>query len=152
MNYGSITEAEAYFATRLNTDAWDCLEGAANETKDKTAALTMATKIIDRLNFLGCKTDPTQQNQFPRDAATTVPEAIKEASFEIALALLDGVDPEIEFENLFLISQGYSNVRATFDRAQKSPYFLAGVPSAAAWMLLKPFLIDPNEIRLDRVN
>lgn len=152
MNYGTISEAETYFYTRLNTDAWDCLAGTANETKDKTAALTMATKIIDRLNFLGCKTDPTQENQFPRDESTEIPTEIKEASFEIALALLDGVDPEIEFENLFLTSQGYSNVRATFDRGQKSPYYLAGVPSAAAWMLLKPFLIDPNEIRLDRVN
>ena len=149
--YGSVSEAEEYFQTRYGAGAWDALANQPNETKDKIASLTTATHIIDRLNFKGCRTSTTQDLQFPRDGNTAVPIAIKLATYEIALALLDGVEPEMEFENLFLTSQGYANVRSGHKDVPQ-PHHLAGVPSFKAWTFLRPYMQDPNELKLDRVS
>jgi len=146
-SYATEVEAQAYFDTRLNTEPWDI---ADNATREK--ALAHATNIIDRLNFVGCKAVSTQVNQFPRGADTVIPEAIKSASAEIALALLDGVSPELEYENVFMTSQGYGGLRSSFDRSVKAPHILAGVPSFIAWTYLKPFLFDPLNIELYRTS
>jgi hypothetical protein len=145
--YATRTEAQAYFDERLNTDAWDDAT-EANQTK----ALAMSTKLIDRLNFVGEKTDEDQDNQFPRDNDTEVPNDIKNACSEIALALLDGVDPELEFENLAMVSQGYANVRSTYDRSFAQEHIVAGIPSVIAWRYLKPYLRDARAIDLSRVS
>ena len=146
-SYINILDAQAYFDTRLQTDPWDESDDA---TRDK--ALCQATRIIDRLNFVGLKTESTQDFQFPRDGDTTIPEDIKWATAELALALLDGVNPDLEFENLFMVSQGYSSVRSSYDRSVKPPHVLAGIPSIAAWTFLKPYLRDPNQIDLKRIS
>ena len=145
--YATIIEAQAYFDGRLNTEAWD---DSDDTTRDK--GLTQATTIIDRLNFLGAKTDPVQALQFPRDTDTVVPQDIKNASAELTLALLDCVNPELAFENLFMASQGYSSVRSSYDRTTKPPHVLAGIPSLAAWTFLKPYLRDPRSIDLNRID
>jgi len=147
MAYGTIVEAQEYFDGRLNTDAWDDAI-----TGDKTKALEQATTTIDRLNFRGSKTSSTQANQFPRDDDTTVPNDIKNASFEIALAFLDGVDPEMEYENLSMISQGYANVRSTYDRSNVPLHIVAGVPSSVAWRFLVPYLRDAFSVDLSRIS
>lgn len=146
MIYADIGYAEDFFATCLWTDDWD----AANIT-DKNKALTMATKIIDQLNFLGDKADPNQENQFPRGTDTEVPNAIKEACVWIAKALIEGVNPEKEFENLFLLMQHFEGARVTFD-SKPAPNIVAGVPSSTAWRLLYPFLRDGAVITLRRVD
>lgn len=145
-SYLTVAEAQAYFDERLNTDAWD-----SSIVSDKTKALAQATRIVDRLNFLGVKTEDTQTNQFPRDDDTTVPTDIQYATAEIALALLDGVEPELEFENLQLRSQGYGSVRANYEEGPL-PHIVAGVPSAVAWMYLKPYLRDPRTLDIYRIS
>ncbi len=145
-SYATLVEAQAYFDGRLNTEAWDDSDDA---TRNK--GLCQATTIIDRLNFLGSKTDELQVLQFPRDKETIVPQDIKNASAELALALLDGVSPELEFENLFMVSQGYSSVRSSYDRGSKPPHVLAGIPSLVAWTFLKPYLRDPTQMDLIRI-
>jgi hypothetical protein len=168
--YGSIVGATAYFLTRLHSDAWDN-ESAANQTK----ALYTATRIIDRLNFKGYKhatylvvvaagdEDPlaadmraaelSQELEFPRDSDTTVPADINIACYEIALALLDGIDPDIELENLGTTGQGYGGVRTSYNRDQQPiEHILHGVPSAMAWRILKPFLRDGRSVTTVRVN
>lgn len=144
-SYIDRMEAQVYFDGRLGTDAWD---DSTDTEKDKS--LIMSTRVIDRLNFLGCKTDDAQPLQFPRDADTVVPPDVQNATAEIALALLDGVSPEIEFENLFMTSQGYGGIRSSYDRTVKAPHLLAGVPSITAWRFLKPYLRDSNNIELFR--
>ena len=145
--YATFAEGDTYFVTRLNSDAWD------DETVDanKTAALTMATNIIDRLNFKGTKVTTAQVLQFPRNDDTVVPQDIKNASFEIGLALLDGVDPDLEFETLNMVSQGYGSARSTYDTSRPPENVLAGVPSMFAWRYLKPYLRDPLNIKISRV-
>lgn len=146
-NYATAAEGDTYFSTRLRTAPWD--DATSNEQE---RALTMATKIIDQLNYLGTKTDDAQDNQFPRDDDTDVPQAIKDACCEIALALLDGVEPDKEYENAFKTSNSYGGVRTTFDGKAVPDYVIAGVPSFSAWKLLLPFLRDPRAIRLRRAD
>ena len=145
--YCTIAYATTYFTTRLNTNPWD-----EASTSDRTAALTMATEAIDRLNFLGSKASDSQELQFPRGDDTTVPTDIQKACAEIALALLDGVDPELEMEGLTVVSQGYSNVRSTFDRTRVPEHIVAGIPSITAWRYIKPFLRDIQNVDVMRVS
>lgn len=156
-NYISFNRAEEIANERLNVEAWtDAVieDGSlAGETGSLTyKALAMATAAINRLNYLGVKASTEQVNQFPRGDDTVVPEDIEYATFEIALALLDGVDPEMEASNLGAISQGYANVRSTYDREVPAPHIVAGIPSVTAWRYLVPYLRDPYRINVSRIN
>jgi hypothetical protein len=145
--YGSIALANAYFATRLETGVWDnAVVG------DRTAALTMATKSIDRLNFAGEMVDSDQEFQFPRADDTEVPQDILDATYECALAFLDGVDIELEQEMTGVNSDAYSGVRTTYDSYARQDHIKAGIPSYRAWMILLPYLRDPQEVTLRRVS
>jgi hypothetical protein len=166
--YGSIAEATDYFAARLHEQAWSRATPA-----NRQKALCAATQIIDGLNFKGRKhtvyelltDDPNatdeeiwaaeaaQPLEFPRGADTEVPEAIRRTCYEIAHSLLDGKDPEIELENLGIVSQGYASVRTTYSRTQVPiEHIVNGVPSALAWRWLRPFLRDEDAIKLFRVS
>jgi hypothetical protein len=167
MAYATIDEANAYFATRLYSEAW---EDASQVDQQK--ALDTATRDIDRLNFAGYKhtvwlaleanscacdtvidaAELAQPLQFPRGSDETIPSDIKIACMEIALARLDGVDPEMELENLGVISQGYASVRTTYDRSSMQDYIKSGIASSAAWRYLKPFLRSPLDFTIKRVN
>ena len=144
--YTTITEAQTYFDGRLNTEAWD----DADKTK-RDKSLKHATSLIERLNFTGDKADEDQVLQFPRGDDTTVPTDIQYACAELAMALLDGVDPDLELENLGMVSQGIASIRSTYDVSRPSEHILAGIPSASAWRFLKPYLRDPLTVNLDRV-
>jgi hypothetical protein len=145
--YTTINFVDGYLRTRLNTLAW---EEAVLENQE--ASLVQATEIIERLNFSGEKADSSQRLFFPRDKDTAVPDAIQKACAEIALALLDGVDPEMEYQNLLMTSQGYGSVRSQYDRRQYQPHVINGVPSQIAWRYLKPYLRDPETVNISRVS
>ncbi len=80
-----------------------------------------------------------------------VPQDVQDACCEIAFALLDGIDPDLEYENLRMVSQGIGNIRSTYNPEAIPEHILAGVPSAAAWRYLKPYLRDVRDIRVSRV-
>ncbi len=178
--YGDLSEANAYFATRLHEIAW-----SDASLTDRPKALWAATQIIDTLNYKGHKhpvyvllrqyglrdvpsavggykrptaeelraAEASQEMEFPRGEDTVVPEAIRRACYEIAYSLLDGKDPELELENLGIESQGYSSVRTTFSRTHVPvEHIVNGVPSATAWRLLAPFLRDADAMRVSRVS
>jgi len=147
--YITEDDADTYFDEQLFTDAWD---DTSESSGDRNRALIQATKIIDRLNFAGDKTSETQENEFPREEDTTVPLDIQYACAEIAIKLLDGINPDMEVENLGLVSQGISTVKTTYDRSFVLEYMREGIPSAQAWSYLKPYLIDPNTIDVNRVS
>lgn len=144
MSYISVADAETYFANRIGADAWDI----ATNTR-KTKALEHGTSIIDHLPIAGSKTVSSQTNQFPRSPDLTVPSDVKYACAEIALALLSGIDPELEYRNAFInrMSHGELNV----DQGLCPEHVAAGVPSITAWRLLRPYLIDETGIGLVRV-
>ena len=82
--YVNLEDANEYFSNRLHADAW-----AEASDADKEKALAMAAKAIDRQPLKGRKTDLAQEMAFPRYPDTEVPEAVKEACCEEALALLE---------------------------------------------------------------
>lgn len=171
-SYISVEDAEEYFEGRLVTTAWDDATDAL-----KSKALIEATKRIDRLNYAGLRTSdynrrkaesangtclvdniiqPTdigtdpQAHEFPRDGRTDIPVEVLSACCEIAYALLDGVDAEMELINLGTSSQGFAAIRETYDPMTVNLAFRHGIPSVTAWNYLRPFLKDPSEIRIRR--
>ncbi len=166
--YGTLDEADEYFANRLHETAWT--EASAN---DRRKALIAARGIIDGLNYKGNKhsvytllqanpsatqdeiraSEASQPLEFPRGAHAEVPEAIRVASYEIAYALLDGKDPELELENLAVNSMGYGAVKTSYERSQLPIEHIVNlVPSSVAWRLLKPFLRDSDALKLLRLS
>ena len=166
--YGTLAEADSYFASRLHERAWFDADPA-----DRPKALWAATQIIDALNYKGNKhnvytlllanpsasqdeiraAEANQPLEFPRGADTTVPEAVRIAAFEIAHALLDGKDPELELENLAVNSMGYGAVKTSYERSQLPiEHIVNMVPSSVAWRLLKPFLRDSDALKLLRLS
>jgi len=170
--YGTLAEANEYFDNRLHEEAW--YDAPAH---DRPKALIKATQLIDALNFKGYKAavfdimydenwveldvtdeeireaEATQELEFPRGEDTEIPDAIKLACWEIVHALLDGVDPDLDVENLGVVSQGYASVRTTYARNQlQVEHLMHGIPSATAWRSLKPFLRDADEVKLNRVD
>ena len=166
--YGTVVEATEYFDFRLYEQSW-----SAASVADRPKALWAATLIIDTLNYKGFKntvytaleadasaTDETireaeaaQPLEFPRGADTEVPEIIRKATYEIAHALLDGKDPELELENLGVVSQGYGSVRTSYSRSQVPlEHIINGIPATQAWRWLKPFLRDDDAIRMARIS
>ena len=146
--YITEEDADAYFAERLCTSAWDT---EASSDGNRNAALVQATRAIDRLNFAGSKTSATQEREFPRNSGTTIPTDIQYACAEVALALLDGIEPDKEIENLALVAQGISGARSTYDRSFALEYLRNGIPTATAWAYLTPYLRDSNNLTLSRV-
>ena len=145
-SYALEAEGDAYISEAfIDSDPWDNAE-----TVDRDKALAMATRIIDRLNFQGVLADEAQVNQFPRGEDLVVPDDIKNASIEIAFALLDGVDPTLERQNLNVTSQGLASAKTSYDRSFAAPHIANGVPSPVAWDILKPYLRDIRGITMVR--
>lgn len=60
-SYCTVADADAYFAARLNSEAWN------NSTPEsKETALIDACRRIDTLRFMGYKTSAAQSLQWPR--------------------------------------------------------------------------------------
>ena len=176
--YGTLQGANDYFDARLHSQSWQ-----DSATVDRPKALQEATRIIDNLNYKGVKhalwlimydqTDPyakkliddspsrdaiiaadaTQPLEFPRGQTATVPSEIEWACYEIALALIEGFDPEDAAERMNVIRQAYSAVRTTYDNSSAmTEYLVYGIPTARVWQWLKPFLTDSRIIRLRRAD
>jgi hypothetical protein len=114
-SFVTLEEAESFLDARLNADAWS----NAN-ADDKTRALLMAANRLERENWLGNRVSSTQRLAWPRiDVAkvdpvgagfggfssyswgwgfgetyltTEVPQPVKDAQCELALAYLEGFD------------------------------------------------------------
>lgn len=98
--YGTLAEAETYFADRLYADLW---LAASDDVKKQ--ALLFATKVMDtQITWKGFRTTSNQALSWPRiyvpnydlaqDAviayldSTIIPAFIKNSQFELALSLL----------------------------------------------------------------
>ena len=77
--YVTLEECAAYHAQRLTSSAWLAIE-------NKDAAILMASDYIDaNYTFLGVKTNPAQEREFPRNGATALPYMFVCAVCELAL-------------------------------------------------------------------
>lgn len=166
--YGTLTEADEYFDHRLFAGPWKDSDSTRREV-----ALYSARLLIDTLNFKGKKAsvhsllsqqphatpeqireaNASQEMEFPRGDDTEVPTAIRIACYELAFSLLDGRDPEMELENLGITSRAISSVRTTYHRDQVPiEHLINGIPNALAWRYLRPFLLDADQIKIQRVS
>ena len=144
--YATRAEATAYFLRKVDSSAW----GTVTATQDK--ALLNATMLIDMLSYQYDKTDEDQDNEFAFNDETTVPDDIKYACIEIAYALMDDVDIEMEYTNLRVIQQSIANARLTYDRDVRPIHLEYGIPSIIAWRYLVPYLNDQRVINFNRVS
>lgn len=143
--YGSLTEANDYFANKLYSDLW------FDQDPDlRVKAMKDATLRLDRLNFIGVRTDSSQELQFPRNGSNDIPVNIKRAVFEIAFQLLDGRDPEIEYNLLRKQTIGVGPGRASNDTKLIPIHVANGIPSLLAWSYIKPYLRDKSRLKLQR--
>lgn len=162
--YSDMEEADAYFAARLYADAWT--QASAD---DRARALITGTSSIDGMMLAGVPASSTQAMGFPRilpfrpdsglyyqpimgasgaaaffPAAvieSTVPQAVKEACFEEALALLKYGDSErvrLQDEGVTAISIG---------KLSESYGARRGKLSSAALDLMRPFLLRGAPVR-----
>lgn len=150
--YCDGTYADTYFSERLHTETWDSLGTSTDGTATKTKALKHATSILERLAYVGAQAVSGQELQFPRGTDTTIPTDMKNACAEIAIALLDGIDPDIEFKNLQESNNQFASIKSTRDVSQFPEHIVAGVPSVTAWRLIRPFLADGRSVMLTRVS
>lgn len=157
--YGTLQNANLFFSQRLNVRAW---EDAS--ISDRRKSLIMSTQIIDRLNFAGDKAEIGQVLQFPRGNTSinpitfeetiekddNVPEDIKNATYLIAIKLLDGFEPENDVRMTQISMSKFQNAQTFYNRDYIPEFLIAGVPSSEAWNYLKPYLRDSREIQLSR--
>lgn len=146
-HYGTVEDADNYFYAHPKYYLWN------EETREnKWRFLVGATRIVERLNYAGNKADAEQPLQFPREYSTEIPIPIIQAVYEIALKFVEGFDPDTEARNLSVKLQGYAGSRTDYDRSFVPDYMRAGIPSQTAWLLLFPYLRDPNSLTLLRVS
>ena len=131
-SYIDIGGADEYFENRLHVGSW-----GETDNSTKEAALKQATRTIDRLLLKGRKTTDTQELAFPRYPDTEVPEAVKEACCEIALALLErGNSQRRKLQQEGVQSFSLGNMSETFTAGAGK-----GLLSQEAKELLKPWMI-----------
>ena len=131
-SYCTIEYADEYFKNRLHAESW----GQADEsTKEK--ALRQATKAIDRQLLRGRKTETGQALAFPRYPDTEIPEVVKEACCEEALAMLErGNSQRRKLQQEGVQSFSLGNMSETFAAGASK-----GLLSQDAKELLKPWLL-----------
>lgn len=110
-SYVTLAEAEAYILGRTGNTTWDA---ASNDTKNR--ALVESTNRLETEEYRGSQTTTTQRLQWPRmglvDKAgnglddDTIPRLMKEATYELALALVNG---DIEMKDSGL--EAFNNVK-----------------------------------------
>jgi len=95
-SYGSLAEADAYFADRPQSADWDALGSAQG------GWLIQATDRLEQLRYQGERTDEDQALSWPRTGAVVdgveveddvVPTRLKYAQFKLALLLSALDDP-----------------------------------------------------------
>lgn len=135
--YATTAEGDGYFSTRLFGEAW---KTATPEDKEK--ALEMATRAIDRLPLKGWKNEASQAPAFPRYPDVEIPEAVKEATFEEALALLErGNSQRRKLQAEGVTSMSLGGLSETY-----APRAGKGLLSQEAKELLRPWLLGAVRI------
>ena len=131
-SYCTIEYADQYFKNRLHAESW----GETSEA-DKEKALRQATKTIDRQPLRGRKAETGQALAFPRYPDTEIPEVVKEACCEEALAMLErGNSQRRKLQQEGVQSFTLGNMSETY-----APGAGRGLLSQEAKELLRPWLL-----------
>jgi hypothetical protein len=95
-SYVSVADADTYFEGRLNASGWE----SSATADEKNRAVVMATNRLEQEEYHGTPTSSTQRLLWPRSGLSdddgrsydqdTIPRPVEEATYELALALLNG--------------------------------------------------------------
>ena len=142
--YASLDYAEDYFENIVNAD----------EFTDAPAELQLrylnnATLLIDTLGYIGAPLpDNETGREFPRNIHNgEIPDAIKQACCDIALALAIGIDPNEAALSGHVLKETYAKASITYS-GKVPDYLQYGIPSLAAWLKLKPYLNYAQTVKL----
>ena len=127
---------------------WQAMIDAGGDPAETSEQL-LANTTLTELELQAA--DALQVNQFPRDDEDTVPDAILWATYEEAKSLMSGRDPEQEFRNLILNSDGVGTNRVTMDQSEVHPEHSAHlITSPLAWKYIQRFLAKNNTFNIKR--
>ena len=147
IGYVTLSEADEYVRTHyLSTDplrlSWEALS-----TDDHAVLLNKSFQTIELLPFPGRQLDPNQRNAFPRWPYCEVPDAVKWAQVETALAKSDTSNEEDaqHYEKLWTYGVESYSIGNMSESVSSGSYGLrgaqsTGVTSAVAERLLRPLL------------
>lgn len=133
-SYATLDEADTYLEGVLNTEAWDLSTDVL-----RTKALKQATRIIKSLSV------PVYEDP-------DIPQDYKSATVEIALKLLEGVDPEIELRNMSIASFSFDKLSQSNKNGETPLHIIAGVPSITAFNILRCYMPDVTTVHLRRTD
>ena len=148
-SYCDLEFANEYFGGKLYSEKWD----EANETT-REKALKEACKRVDRIRFNGKKLKDEQPLQFPRvlgrvvglslQVSVGIPEEIKQAQCEEALALLErGNSPRTKAQEQGVVSLRIGEMAEEYDRKVRP----SRLHSIEAWELLKGYVVGSVVIK-----
>ena len=147
IGYVTLEEANDYVASHyLDTDdlrkGWDSLFD-----EEREILLTKSFQTIELLPFTGRKLNPNQSTVFPRWPYKEVPNAIKWAQIENALAKSDTSNEEDakHYERLWTYGVESYSIGNLSERTSSGTYSMrgaqaTGITSVIAERLLRPYL------------
>lgn len=108
------------------TDATEYLGVFHGGASVDDASLVRASYTLDRIyrdRFIGAKTDAAQEHEWPRNGDTTVPNAIKHATIELAIAEFDpyAVEPGVLSKSVSIGDISESTTFAPSSVRQQTP-------------------------------
>lgn len=140
-SFGTLSEAELYFADRLYVEAWT----AATDAQKNSALIMSAGLLVSNVCWTGSPSTTTQALPFPRTgmvdrngneiADDVVPQTLKNVQFEMALSLLKGDrTSESDIESLGLTKLKAGPVELGFSGDAKASvvpaFILSLIPSS----------------------
>lgn len=122
----------------VKNSVYTALVNAGADT-DQTSEVMLASTSLTEKELAAA--DATQVDQFPRDGNADVPDDVIHAVYEEARELLSGRDPQQEYRNLVLNSDGVGSNRAGYDRGTPGPdHTKHHFVSSRAFQYLRPYL------------
>ena len=147
IGYVTLEEANAYVMSHYISSDTLRLSWERLSDEDRTVLLTKSFQTIELLPFPGRKLNSDQTTVFPRWPCKEVPEAIKWAQIENALAKSDASNEEDTkyYERLWTYGVESYSIGNLSESVSAGTYGLhgaqaTGVTSPAAERLLRPYL------------
>lgn len=154
IGYVDVSYADLYVSTHFLSsdelrDAWEKLS-----VGDKEVLLLRSFEVIESLPYTGKKNSSTQETAFPRWPSTEVPNNIKAAQIENAIALSDvsNVEDAAFYEKLYQFGVESYTIGNLSEQIGSGSWgsgsnALQGIVSAKATRLLQPYLRGGFDIR-----
>lgn len=147
IGYVSVEEADQYVVGHFVSSDETRTGWFGLSVNDREVLLARSFQVLEMLPFTGRKTDPKQTTAFPRWPSTEVPEAVKWAQIENALAKSDtqSEDDMKFYERLWQYGVESYTIGNLSERTSTGSYSAGlaqqtGIASVNAERLLRPYL------------